>query len=143
MPAFAIAHLRHVNLGPQILEYMRRIDDTLRPYQGAFKVHGALPQVMEGAWPGHVVVIEFPDLQRAHDWYACDAYQAILALRTDNAIGDTILVEGVERGYRAGDTADKLARAAGFEAGAPHRDAHPRPASGPATSRRPHAPGGS
>lgn len=113
MPAFAIAHLRDVRIGPEILEYMRRIDATLQPFQGQFRVHGAEPQVLEGTFPGHVVVIEFPDMQRARAWYRCEAYSRILPLRTANSLGDAILVEGVERGYRAAATAEKLANPLG------------------------------
>jgi hypothetical protein len=34
--AYAVAHLRAVDLGPAIVEYPERIDDTLRPFDGRF-----------------------------------------------------------------------------------------------------------
>jgi uncharacterized protein (DUF1330 family) len=40
-------------------------------------------------------------VERAHAWYDSPAYQEILPLRTENSEGATILVEGVEEGYRA------------------------------------------
>lgn len=52
MPEFAIAHLRDVETGSELPEYRRRIDATLRSFQGRFRVHGAEPQVVEGSWPG-------------------------------------------------------------------------------------------
>jgi uncharacterized protein (DUF1330 family) len=113
MPAFAIAHLRQVSAAPEVLEYMRRIDRTLVPFEGVFRVHGAPPQVVEGAWPGVVVVIEFPDLRRARGWYESAAYQAILPLRTAHSVGAAILVDGVGQGYRAATTADRLAAPGG------------------------------
>ena len=64
--------------------------------------------MVEEPWPGHVIVIEFPDLERAHGWYRSDAYQEILPLRTEHSDGAAIVVAGVEPGYRAADFAAKL-----------------------------------
>jgi uncharacterized protein (DUF1330 family) len=103
MSAYGIAHMRSVTMGPGIVEYLQRIDATLKPFGGRFLVHGATPEVVEGQWPGHAIVIEFPDTQRARAWYASDAYQAILSLRTDNSESDIIIVDGVSADHRATD----------------------------------------
>jgi uncharacterized protein (DUF1330 family) len=103
MSAYGIAHLRSVDFGPGIIEYLQRIDATLEPHGGRFIVHGAKVEVLEGQWPGDIVVIAFPDLAAAHAWYASPAYQAILALRTDNADGDVILVPGCAPDHRSTD----------------------------------------
>src|SRR5262245_28551382 len=95
MSAYAIAHMRQVNVGPQIVEYLRRIDATLRPFGGRFIVHGGQVEVLEGSWPGNAIVIEFPDLAAARGWYRSEAYQEILRLRTDNSASDIILIDGV------------------------------------------------
>ena len=34
MPAYAIAHLESVTIGPHIVEYLQGIDATLAPYGG-------------------------------------------------------------------------------------------------------------
>ena len=44
-------------------------------------MHGAPVEVMEGEWPGALVVIEFPSLAAAHEWYDSPAYREILRLR--------------------------------------------------------------
>ena len=36
MPAYAVAHLRKVAMGPSIKEYPQRIDATLEPFAGHF-----------------------------------------------------------------------------------------------------------
>jgi uncharacterized protein (DUF1330 family) len=59
--------------------------------------------VLEGSWPGHVIIIEFPDRERARARYESPAYQAILPLRTRNSEGDVIFADGVSAGYRATD----------------------------------------
>jgi uncharacterized protein (DUF1330 family) len=103
MPAYAVAHLRNVKMGPPIEEYLQRIDATLEPFAGHFLVHGGDLDVLEGAWPGHLIIIEFPDLARARTWYSSSAYQQILPLRTNNSEADVILADGVSEGHQATD----------------------------------------
>jgi uncharacterized protein (DUF1330 family) len=103
MPAYAVAHMRQVTMGPAIVEYLERIDATLAPFGGRFLVHGGRVEVVEGTWPGHLIVIEFPDRARADAWYRSAAYQEIVALRTDNSRSDVILAEGVGSDHRATD----------------------------------------
>lgn len=52
MPAYAVAHMRQVTMGPAIVEYLQRIDATLEPFGGRFIVHGGEFEVLEGTWPG-------------------------------------------------------------------------------------------
>ena len=103
MTAYAVAHMRQVTMGPQIVEYLHRIDATLKPFGGRFLVHGGDVEVIENDWPGHLIIIEFPDRQQMRGWYDSPAYQAILPLRTDNSHSDVIMVEGVEHPHKATD----------------------------------------
>jgi uncharacterized protein (DUF1330 family) len=103
VPAYAVAHMLEVSMGPAIVEYLRRIDATLEPFGGRFIVHGGDFQVVEGSWPGYLIVIEFPDRTHAHGWYTSDAYQEVLALRTGHSRSDIILIDGVEPGHLATD----------------------------------------
>jgi uncharacterized protein (DUF1330 family) len=109
MPAYAIAHLRTVRFGPDIVRYLELIDATLEPFGGRFIVHGGPVDVREGEWPGDVIVIEFPDRERATAWYESSQYQEILPLRTGNADGTAILVDGVSRDHRATDVLTQAA----------------------------------
>jgi uncharacterized protein (DUF1330 family) len=87
---------------------VERIQATLDPYGGRFLVHGGDVEVKEGAWPGTIVVIQFPGMDDARDWYASPAYQAILHLRTDHIDGEAILVKGVPEGYEPAVTASAV-----------------------------------
>ncbi len=109
MAAYAVAHLRSVDLNAEVVAYLRRIDATLGPFGGRFLVHGVRPEVREGEWPGDLVVIGFPDLDAARAWYDSPAYQEILPLRTRNSAGVALLVDGVPEGYRAADLAATVA----------------------------------
>lgn len=108
MAAYALAHLHNPSLHPEVLDYIERIQATLDPFGGRFVVHGAEVEVREGEWPGTVVIIEFPDVQAARDWYVSPAYQEILPLRTDHIDGAAIIVDGVAPGYDASATAARL-----------------------------------
>ena len=110
MPAYVIAQLRHVDQNAEIVEYLNRIDATLAPYGGRFRVHGVQPEVFDGELPGTIVLIEFPDVERVRGWYASPEYQAILPLRTRNSEGGVALLAGVPEGYQAASYAAKLAR---------------------------------
>lgn len=101
MSAYGIAHLRNVKVGPQIVEYLQRIDATLEPFGGRFIVHGGAKDVLEGEWPGDLIVIEFPDRQAARQWYGSPAYAEIKALRTDYSEGDLVIVDGVSADHKA------------------------------------------
>jgi len=103
MSVYAVAHMREVTMGPAIVQYLQRIDATLRPFGGRFIVHGGEFELVEGTWPGTLIIIEFPDRGQARAWYKSDAYREILALRTDNSHSDVIVIDGVGRGHVATD----------------------------------------
>ncbi|MFF0309477.1 DUF1330 domain-containing protein [Streptosporangium sp. NPDC004379] len=103
MTAYAIAHLHRTEVGPEITEYLERIQDTLDPFSGRFVIHGPPAEVLEGTWPGALIAISFPGMAEARAWYDSPAYREILPLRTRNADGDTILIDGVPEGHLATD----------------------------------------
>lgn len=103
MTTYAIAHLRNVTPGEPVAEYLRRIDATLAPFGGKFRIHGGEAEVLEGAWSGDLIMIEFSDRERARGWYASPAYQQILPLRTGSSQGDVIFLDGVPDDHVATD----------------------------------------
>ncbi|MFI8340632.1 DUF1330 domain-containing protein [Streptomyces sp. NPDC085639] len=114
MTAYAIAHIRPETVNEDILTYIETMQSTMDPFGGRFLVHGKEVEVLEGPFPGTVVVLGFPDIERARAWYASDAYRAILPLRTNHMAGEVILVEGVPADYDASKTAAGLREAAGL-----------------------------
>jgi len=103
MSSYAVGLLRRVDMGPEIIEYLERIDATLAPFNGRFVIHGGEETMFEGEHPGTLVVIEFPSRAAADEWYASSAYQAILPLRADHSDSAIFVVDGVEPGHRATD----------------------------------------
>lgn len=78
-------------------EYRRQVPATLEQHGGKFAVRGGRYETLEGDWrPQRIVVLEFPDFERARQWYDSPEYQAIVPLRTRNARTSFLpLVEGV------------------------------------------------
>ncbi|MFI9509479.1 DUF1330 domain-containing protein [Nocardia sp. NPDC052566] len=108
MTAYGFAHLRSRRPHPDILEYLERIQATLDPFAGRFVIHGPPVEVVEGEWPGSMVLIEFPTMERARAWYNSPAYQAILHLRSDHIEGSLLLIDGVGPDYDPRERAAKL-----------------------------------
>jgi uncharacterized protein (DUF1330 family) len=99
LPAYVIAHLQESAPHEDIAEYMERIPSTFEPFGGRFLVHATPHEVKEGTWPGHVVMIGFPDADRARAWWDSPEYREIAPLRARHIEGDIILVDGVPTGY--------------------------------------------
>ncbi len=105
MTAYALAQVHSVEFGPDIVEYLQRIDATLDPFGGRFIVHGGKSETVEGSWGQNgTIVIEFPDYARARAWWDSPAYREILPLRTRHMVADIVLIEGVPSGYRGADS---------------------------------------
>ena len=103
MAAYAVGHLTRVEMGPEIVEYLRKIDATLAPFDGRFLIHGGRAEGLDGVWQGDLIVIAFPDLDRARAWYNSEAYRRILPLRTGKSDGAVFLIDGVGEDHRATD----------------------------------------
>lgn len=103
MTAYAVGLLRDVAMGADVIAYLQGIDATLAPFGGRFLIHGGPVEALEGAADHDLIVIAFPGLQAARDWYASPAYQVILPLRRFNAQGCVFLIQGVSEDHRATD----------------------------------------
>lgn len=103
MSSYAVAHVQSVNPGPEIVEYLERIDSTLVPFGGRFLIHGDPAEAREGHFSGDLIVIEFPDRDRAIGWYESPAYREIIDLRRENTTGWVVLIDGVPAHHRAVD----------------------------------------
>lgn len=105
---YAVAVLQEVDLGPAIWSYMEAIESTFAPFGGEWAIHGTSPHVVEGPSLGDIVMIGFPTMSAAREWYASSEYQEIIPLRADHSEGMVALVEGVPAGYAAAQTVARL-----------------------------------
>lgn|SRR5690606_11854959 len=100
MSAYAVGILSETRLNDEVRSYLDQIDSTLAPFDGQFIIHGGPYLPLEGEPTSDLIVIEFPDMDRASRWYGSHAYQAIKPLRTANCVGTVFLVEGVPATHR-------------------------------------------
>ena len=47
---------------------------------------------VEGEKPDNVLILKFPSVEHAQQWYESDAYQAALPHRTDNTKNGTLII---------------------------------------------------
>jgi len=76
-------------------DYRQMVPPTLEAYGGRFVVRGGAVENLEGTWnPSRLVVLEFPDAERARAWWSSADYAPAKALRQQTAATQMILVEG-------------------------------------------------
>jgi uncharacterized protein (DUF1330 family) len=76
-------------------EYKKMVPSSLAAYGGKFVVRGGACETLEGSWqPKRLVVLEFPSVAKAKQWWASDEYRDAKALRQRTAKSEMIVVEG-------------------------------------------------
>jgi uncharacterized protein (DUF1330 family) len=77
-------------------QYRALAQESIARYGGRYIVRGGAVEPLEGGWtPQAIVVVEFPSLERAREWYRSPEYAAALKVRGDALDRRLILVEGV------------------------------------------------
>ncbi|HEY2067159.1 MAG TPA: DUF1330 domain-containing protein [Gemmatimonadaceae bacterium] len=95
MPAFVIVDIT-VKDPATYDEYKRLAPPSIAQYGGRYVVRGGNTTVLEGDWhPTRVVLLEFPTVDRARQWWSSPEYAAAKALRKQCAATDMLLVEGL------------------------------------------------
>ncbi len=86
MAAYLIASVDVIN-AEAYREYRERFDPILEQFDGRILVAGGTPEPLEGDWaPARLVVLEFPDMERAKAWYHSPEYAGIAPIRFEHAV---------------------------------------------------------
>ena len=95
MAAYVIAEVSVTD--PAIYEeYKKLTPGAVAAYGGNFLVRGGEVTGLEGNRdPGRVVIIEFPTVQRAREWWDSEAYARARSIRQMSAKTNMIIVEGI------------------------------------------------
>ena len=96
MAAYLIARV-NVTDWDKYNEYVKVTPDIIAQYGGRFIVRGGETVTLEGPeekW--RIVVVEFPDLARAEEFYHSAEYAAARNIRAGAAKGQFVAVSGVE-----------------------------------------------
>lgn len=76
-------------------EYKKLTPAAIAAFNGKFVVRGGKTISMEGDWnPERIVVLEFPSVERANEWWHSDLYTTAKEIRQRSAKTKMIIVEG-------------------------------------------------
>ena len=94
MPGYVIIQAEIIDK-KRFQQYLEKSPEIIAKYGGRYIARGGETFVFEGdATKQRVVIIEFPSLEKAEEWYYSEEYQEIKALREGSAIGSLFAVEG-------------------------------------------------
>ena len=95
MPAYIIVDVE-IHDPVQYEDYKKMTPVSLAAYGGKFIVRGGKTETLEGDWqPQRIVVLEFPTVERAKEWWASETYAEAKSLRQRTAYTKMIVVEGL------------------------------------------------
>jgi uncharacterized protein (DUF1330 family) len=96
-PAFYIADFELIDRDG-IRPYSAGVESTFAPFGGKYIVRGGEVAALEGEPPkGRLVVIGFPNMERAKAWYGSPEYQKLKPIRQRSGNSRTFIVEGTAK----------------------------------------------
>jgi uncharacterized protein (DUF1330 family) len=97
MTAYVISDV--VGRDPELIARYRELaGDSIAKYDGRYLANaGAEIDHVEGDWqPANVVIVAFPSMARAREWYRSDEYAAALDVRREALTRSLIFVAGAD-----------------------------------------------
>lgn len=77
-------------------DYKKLAAASIAMFDGRYLARGAVPEVVEGTSTNRqIVLVEFPTLERAHEWYASPTYTQALCVRERALERRLLFVEGL------------------------------------------------
>ena len=96
MTAYIVARVK-VTDPEQYKRYTARTPDCIASFGGRFIARGGEPVTLEGPdFNDRMVIIEFPSLERAKEFYNSPEYTEIKAFRANAAVGEFVAIDGVD-----------------------------------------------
>lgn len=96
MTAYCFWDIREIRDHDAMSDYVARVTETVAAYGGEYVVVGGPWQIVEGDWrPAHPVLITFPSIDRAHEWYQSELYAPLRQQRLGAAVGDAVFFDGI------------------------------------------------
>jgi uncharacterized protein (DUF1330 family) len=94
MPAYVVTEI-DVHDTVRYEDYKKISTASIQAYGGRFVVRGGKVETLEGTWsPKRFVVVEFPTVERAKEWWSSPEYAPGKKLRNETATSQMIVVEG-------------------------------------------------
>lgn len=96
MPAYIIVEVS-IHNPAEYEDYKKLTPPSLKPFDGKFIVRGGKAETLEGDWnPERIVVLEFPNTEKAKAWWNPEGYGPAKALRQRTSHTKMIVVPGFE-----------------------------------------------
>ncbi len=97
MPAYVVVDIA-IRDAATYDEYKLLAPPSIAQYGGRYIARGGATTTLEGSWrPERLVILEFPDAERARTWWGSPEYASAKALRQSCATTDMVLLEGLPR----------------------------------------------
>ena len=98
MPAYLVVDVDVKD--PQTYErYKSLAPASINLHGGKYIARGGTTEVLEGNWtPKRLVILEFPDMERARAWWASEEYAEGKALRQRSTHTNMVLLDGLPPG---------------------------------------------
>lgn len=94
MAAYVIVDVK-INDPVEYEEYKKLTPDSIATFKGEFVLRGGTTETLEGDWkPGRIVVLKFPTVELAREWWSSAVYSRAKLIRQRAADTQMILVEG-------------------------------------------------
>lgn len=95
MPAYLISDVT-VKDAAAFQAYRSHAVISIEQHGGRYLVRGGSIDALEGSWmPTTIIIVEFPDIERAQAWYRSPEYAAAFAFRDDALSRNLVLVDGI------------------------------------------------
>ncbi len=96
MPAYVIVEIA-IHDQKEYDEYKKLTPASIAAFGGRFIVRGAKTETLEGEWnPERIVVLEFPSVEIAKEWWNSEEYTKAKIIRQRAAHTKMLVVEGYE-----------------------------------------------
>ena len=78
-------------------KYMEKVKPMIESYGGEYLIRGGEIDSLEtNLWkPTRIVLVEFPSMNLAMEWYNSDEYKPYKKIRFENATSNILMVEGL------------------------------------------------
>ena len=94
MKGYLIAQINVNNL-ENYQEYLKNVTPIAERFGGNYIIRAGKFEILEGNWQyERNVVIEFPSLEKAKEFYNSEEYKPIKKIRITNAENNLIIIEG-------------------------------------------------
>ncbi len=95
MPAYFLVDIREIKDAAKMEQYRARIAAVVEKFGGRYLVRGGPFEVVEGSYqPVFPVMLEFPSMDKAREWYDSEDYRELKGLRLAAAVCNGVFMAG-------------------------------------------------